>query len=219
MKHFMILLAAFTACLRLNAQGSFQNLSFEETLITPGTPPGLVTTSQAIPGWNAFLDDTPLSEIWYNGGPLFTSSVSLRGPSSGIDGSYLMSLVSIGTGDSSISQTAVLPAQARYLLLKTSLPGPGFSLSVSINDEIIAYQPLESTDYALYSADISRFAGTSGTLAFTAVRGSVGVGSFLLDSIEFSAIPEPRATVFLVLAAGILLLFHSHPTAYKKRLD
>jgi hypothetical protein len=216
LRKIILIILIITDSLSAIAQGTFRNLGFEEALIAPGTPEGKISTSFAIPGWSAFLDETLLSEISYNRPVIFRSDITLFDRTSGlpaIDGQYKVSLWSEGIGDSSIRQTGIVPSAAPFLLFKLNPRAKDRDPSdlrihpiIRMNGEVISYRPLEfASNYTLYSADVSRFAGQSVTLEFAAVRPPQAVSSFSLDSIEFSNVPEPRSSSLIIMAVGLIL--------------
>jgi hypothetical protein len=106
------------------AQGTFQNLDFESAQLAFIDSPTnhLIATVNALPGWSAFSGTNQLAYIQYgiNGGivpPIWLSSQTNTGA---IDDSF-----SVGVGENtfytgSISQTALVPADAQSLLFKMS---------------------------------------------------------------------------------------------------
>jgi len=89
-------------------QGTFQNFDFESATIVTAYPPNIILTSDALPEWTVFDGTNQLSIILYNGG----SAVSLWGAGYALDGNFS---VGFSTGGS-ISQTGLIPADARTLL-------------------------------------------------------------------------------------------------------
>ena len=100
----------------------------------------------------------------------------------------------------SIAQTGVLPTGDNSLEFK-AWASPTTTFSVSINGNNLSLLNLGSgPNYTLYGADISAYAGSSGTLEFSA--NSQGAPSFLeLDDITFStaSVPEPNLAVLASL--------------------
>jgi hypothetical protein len=209
------LIIAQILILSSRGQGTFRNLGFEEALIAPGTPEGKVSGDLAIPGWNAFLDEGRLSEISYQQFEPFRSDITIFDRASGVntlDGRYSVSLFSVGIGNCSIRQTGVVPQGATYLLFKLNPrnqdpvpPDISIEPTIRMNGEVLNYSGLVfASSYALYSAEISRFARQSVTLEFAAVRPPRGVSSFILESIEFSNIPEPNILSIFLIALSML---------------
>jgi len=200
-----MLLAATIVGSNACAQGSFQNLGFENPSL-PLVPnaAGFVAAADATPGWTPYVG-TNATALLYNNLYLGTAVVDLIGPEWTnspivIDGSYSV-VLQAGLGNSpgspggvaqtevSIRQTGLVPlgtqsipfkAQAGYLPLSVSLAGqsiPIFAMGTGPN-------------YTLYGGDISAFGGQTAELRFTALPPN---DNWTIDSIEFSsqAIPEP----------------------------
>jgi hypothetical protein len=217
MKHTTILLLTIkvgthVAC----AQGTFQNLDFEQAAIVP-TGPGifpLVEAAPALPHWTAYLGSTPLSIIVYNsisiGSPMVSIHDVMSPVVSTIQGSYSVALQhSVGgtPTTAAIGQTGSLPADAMSLVFSASPISSLTSLEqlqVTFAGNPISIFELGSTPgYSLVGADISAYAGLTGELRFTALP---TCGAFVLDRIQFSAqpVPEPSTCALLGLGASAL---------------
>jgi hypothetical protein len=59
--------------------GTFQNFNFEAATIPSGTTIGTFPTSEALPGWTAYLGDSLQSTIGYNDYPINGDSIALVG--------------------------------------------------------------------------------------------------------------------------------------------
>jgi len=188
-----------------DAQGTFRNLDFESAqLVFIDSPTNhWLATTNALPGWSAFSETNQLANIQYgiNGGitpSVWLSSQTNRGS---IDGFF-----SVGLGETvfytgSISQTGLVPANARSLLFEMITGG---AISVSLGGQNLSYIAISNAlNYTLYGADISSFAGQIETLNFSAV---VNYGGGLLDDIQFStlSVPEPSAISLIFLGSGVL---------------
>ena len=177
-------------------QGAFQNLDFEaaHNLPVSGAP---FATTNALPSWYAFSGINPLSTIPYN---MFSAvpQVGLYGSNSTVVSGFFSVFLSNG---GNISQLGLVPTGARSLIFKvhsTYLP----LLDVSLGGQSLAEVALSSgTDFNVYGADISAFAGHTANLVFFAPLGS----SHFLDDIQFSptAVPEPSSFA-LCLTGGII---------------
>jgi len=70
----------------------FLNLDFENTSLPPNGPPGTVSTTSGLPGWEVSIAGVPQSTIYYNDGTLGDSSVAILGKgnsvSAVIDGNF-----------------------------------------------------------------------------------------------------------------------------------
>lgn len=184
-------------------QGAFQNLNFEAArIIFSNNSTVDVATTNALPGWSAFSGTSQLTAIPYNGfGAIYP--VELFGSNSlVISGNFS---IEIGQGShpglGSISQTGLVPADARSLIFKgswTSLVPVG----VSLGGQGLSYSALSSgSNYTLYGVDISSFSGQTASLAFSAPSGLL----YLIDDIQFSTttVPEP-SSLALCLTGGII---------------
>ena len=139
--------------------------------------------------------------------------IALIGPQSQpIDGNYslLLSVDGFAGGPAiSLEQTGMIPSGANSVEFVTLNPG---LFSVSINGSPITVTPLSQSGYIVsYGGNISRFAGTTATLQFTALANSYGLE---LDDISFSSqsVPEP-GTLALASLGGLALV----SAARKKR--
>src|SRR5215831_12619852 len=100
----VFLVSALSAC----GQGAFQNLDFESASVVFVDPPIGIDAASALPGWTAYNGTTQLTEIPYNNG----GYVGLEQNNSFVlDGNF-----SVALGGGSISQTGLIPADARSLL-------------------------------------------------------------------------------------------------------
>jgi hypothetical protein len=116
---------------------------------------------------------------------------------------------------SNITQTGLVPANAQSIIFKAQ-PGTA-SLTLSLNVQTIPFfaQAIDS-NYTLYGADISAFAGQVSELAFT--TGIYGTG-WNLDSIEFSSQPVPEPTsIGIFTLATILISFNVGSRELKQKL-
>ncbi len=198
------LTAALLVCIpRGFAQGTFQNLGFENATIVPdpASPyyPYDVFASNAIPGWIPYIGDVVQTDILYNTVSLGAAAISLQGPGSPyqpFEGDYFVRLqVSFDRLTvPALAQLGTVPSTAESVRFY----GTG-SLSVSFAGEQIPLSPLGSTSaYRVYGGDISSFAGQSGWLRFQ--------GYGLLDNIFFSDQRVPEPSVLALSGLGALLL-------------
>ncbi len=216
----MILIAgqAGQAHLRqVQAQDTFKNLDFESANLSPADPLSTVPASTGMPGWTVLIGTTSESMILFNDSTLGTSSISILGRGNSlspvIEGNF-MALLNAGAdpannqapADVSLNQTGLLPVNANSILFKARGGLAGFNLAMG--GQVIATVPLlTTTDYTLYGADVSRFAGKLATLKITALsdvpRGPNVIG---LDSISFSPQPIPEPSVGVLVVCGLALL-------------
>ena len=202
--------ATFTA----GAQGTFQNLDFESgTFIpVPGDPYGSVEFAPGLPGWVGYCGTNQQTLLLYNNAFLGSPGIGIEGTQHGaIDGQYSVLLQSGGYMGSfvntSISQTGLVPVGTQSILLKAEnfSGSPPTDFSVNLNGQTLSLIPLETeTNYVLYGAEVSQFAGTTAELTLTAL--SVGpynqFNNVLFDDIQFSPSSVPEPSVFGLIALG-----------------
>lgn len=199
----------------MQAQGTFRNLDFESANLPPIQFGGPVSSLDAIPGWKAFLGTTQVTQVWQNDLTLGNASIDILGPYYGgrIEGQYTVVLQPgfdpfvdpFGISENvsaSISQSALMPANARSLQFKAIIIFG--SISVNMGGQDLFLMPL-GTDghYTLYGADISLFAGQFETLTITALAGPNNPFGF--DSFVFSPLAVPEPSTLSLLALGGLL--------------
>jgi hypothetical protein len=202
----------------------FVNLNFESTTLASNGTPSTVATTVGLPGWDATIGGVSQSTILYNNGTLGNSAVAIQGYnvfSPTIAGNFSAALTAGATGNASISQTGLIPADTLSLLFESYTTGNGLpTLSVTINGQNISISPLQTTaNYILYGGDISSFADQTVNLAFTAVSDyPQGFGYYVLDNIQFSntAVPEPNSLALSGLGCLLLLWRNRHNFAQAK---
>ena len=210
---FAIALSSLSAA-RADAQGTFENLDFEQANV-PFVPPGqlgaAVSVSNALPHWTAYFISGQLSQelstIYQDnasgGGP----AVSIHDASSLIfqplQGSYSVFLQGASAGPaagSAIGQTGQIPLTAASLMFWAS---PLSSMQLSFGGQNISLVKLSSTpSYDILGGDISMFAGQTAELRFIGPRN--GGGYF--DNISFSIQPIPEPSTFCLFGFGALLI-------------
>jgi hypothetical protein len=194
-------------------QQGFINLDFELAnlpSIPAGQSGGLVPITSALPGWNGYIGDLQITQVLHNDVTIGDASVDIFGPfldPSGIlEGSYSVLLQSGGALPSpfsaAIGQIGSVRADAQLLQFKAGL-GSIFTLSFA-GQSLTPIALSSGPNYTLYGADIASFAGQTGELRFTAPYDPSRPNGLLLDSISFSAVPEP--SVLALSALGVLLL-------------
>src|SRR5438132_4304327 len=183
------------------AQGTFQNLDFEDAIYKVpdtigqfGTP---VSAADGIPGWTAYYGTAQVSQILHNDIALGAVSISIMGPnwtmfSAPLRGYYSVVLqspsgISPISGPAAIAQTGTIPANAlsiQFLGLQILDPNPA-QLGVTFGGHSLSLVPLSSGPGAtLYGADISAYAGTTGQLEITSLPNpDSSYNSFMIDSI------------------------------------
>jgi hypothetical protein len=211
-----LVVCAWGVSLSATAQGTFQDLNFEEATIPPGTTYSL-SVADAIPGWTLDYGSTPQTQIGYNDQSLGGTAAFLTGIGSywpAIDGNFSIELYGGGNGQGgveavSISQTGQIPSGTQSLLFESgtfSFVQPVVSIG---NDELTLFPVTSHGNYTTYGANISAFSGQTEQLQFT-VPG--GYGPYLFDDISFSpnpitATPEPDALVLMGIGGIVFALY------------
>jgi hypothetical protein len=193
-----------------NATGQdFQNLDFESANLSPipsGQFGGFVPIANALPGWTGYIGSIQVTTVGQNDETLGDASIDILGPdwSYGgiIEGQYTVVLQPgfdpFGSGQNvsvSIAQFGLVPANALSLEFKAQTSS---SFSVSLGGQDLSLIPLGTgSNYTLYGADISPFAGQVETLGITALAAPNTTDYF--DSFVFSpsSVPEPSALSLL----------------------
>src|SRR5882672_1013307 len=78
---YMVQVATFGSCLA-SAQGTFQNLDFDATLIPEDQAPGTVNVTDALPGWTAHFSTNAQTQMGFNAPSLGATWISLQGTNS-----------------------------------------------------------------------------------------------------------------------------------------
>jgi hypothetical protein len=196
------------------AQGTFQNLDFESTLIDSGvTPRGTVTS---IPSWSASYNypggsGTPV--CIYDGeslsGPMVAIVDALNVGAQPLEGDWSAWVFGGRDGGgnpctTTISQTGLVPYGVVSIHMAVSADN-GFT--VSLGGQTLSMQPLQSfPSYTLYGGDVSGFAGQTAQLSITAPAPPYPLAvpmKVLVDDITFVTIPEP--SLLGVFALGVVL--------------
>jgi hypothetical protein len=211
------------AALSLAAQGTFQNLNFEEASIPVSTPVNSsIPISEALPDWTAYFTSgtTVNAQMQVNydtislGGPII-SVIDASAPAfAPLQGTYSAFLFGGGSStplySASISQTGTVPAGTQSLLFDAYVSGAPFV--VTLGGQAINMTPLETfAHYTLWGGTIpSSFAGQTETLSFTEPP-AIGVqpSMFELDNITFStqSIPEPSPLALTGVGALAFALY------------
>jgi hypothetical protein len=213
--------------LSVSAQGTFQNLDFEQANPMPviGSPyfPYLVTAASAFPGWTVGGSEPEGSGpfVLYNDETLGSPAVDLIGTGdefgpAPLQGSYSVLLQYFdGTGINfeppTLSQTGMIPANAQSINFWVS-PIPGFSSDgiVELNGNPI---PLFPAGGGRLAGNISAWSGQTVQLTFTTP--STGVDFFYFDDITFSPTtitPEPSPLVLTGIGSILFVLYRRFVT-------
>ena len=202
--YFCILIALAGAGASGRAQG-FANLDFENPIL-PLVPVNFqVPTTNAMPGWTAYVGGIQGSQVVYNTRPLDAAEVTFQGTNSDslapIQGNYTVELFGASMfapqQSAAIGQTGQIPLNARSLVFW------GYSTDVSFGGQALSLIVIGSTpNYNIYAADISAYAGETGQLLFTAQPQSLDI----IDNIQFSSSPVPEPSVLVFCTAGMALI-------------
>ncbi len=85
---------------------------------------------------------------------------------------------------------------------------------LTFDGQMIPYFEVERTNnYATFGADISAFAGRTGELRFTVDSSHA---NSLIDAIRLSTQPIPEASIYSLLACGVLLFGAARATLKRK---
>jgi hypothetical protein len=185
-------------------QGTFRNLDFESANV-PVVPSGQlgadVSMSDALPYWAGFYGQTEITTALHNRITLGGVEIVIFGPQSPpydiLQGNYSVLIAGTrgappGSGTSAaIAQVGQVPLNAKSLLFLAS-PGSVFDITFSGQELPISDLLYTGTDFVLLGADISRFAGLTGELRFSALPDRGGY----LDNITFSTIAVPEPSIF-----------------------
>jgi hypothetical protein len=209
-------------------QGTFENLDFESASVAGYSVSGAIPISDALPGWSGSIGGTPTSEVSYDAISLGETTISVIDDNalifSPLQGSYSVMMfagvvpeegINFELESAAISQTAVVPAGTRSLLMDAYVAGTPFY--VTLGGQLIYMTPLEAfpnsgsyPPYTLYGANIpSSFAGQTETLTITdpapaSFRSNIP-NELELDSISFSpsSIPEPSPLALVAIGGGL----------------
>ncbi|MCW5553123.1 MAG: PEP-CTERM sorting domain-containing protein [Verrucomicrobiae bacterium] len=205
-------LALFLAADQSRAQGTFQNLDFENGIFIPiaDDPFGRVQFGPAMPGWTGYLGTNQIDWILHNNQFLSTAGIAIYGPDNPsadfLHGHYFLILQSGldpvgGTGivTPAIVQFGTIPSSARSIRL---LNGNPFTVGTFVffnGTPVPLYQLVNNPNGSqMWGGDISAFSGQSGELRL--------LGADYLDYIQFSDEPIPEPGVLGLFALGSLLL-------------
>ena len=190
-------------------------MNFESANLSPvpsGQYGGEVSSTNAIPGWTAFLGTNQTTQVLQNNLTLGDASIDILGPSWNgygiIQGQYTIVLQpganpfgsEFDNVSASISQTGVVPENAESLTFEALLES---SISVNLGGQELSLISLGSSGNAnLYGANIpTSLDGLSETLTITALAAPNTADYFDAFAFSPSLVPEPSALGLLVLGA------------------
>jgi MYXO-CTERM domain-containing protein len=213
--------AIWASSVSARAQGSFQNLGFEAATLVPPAGSGTVQSAPAFPGWSLYIGGVQQTHALavYNDLNLDASGIAIidrgftnpfGGPGGSIEDNYSAVLMGGVDGDTTLSQTGLVPGSARSLWFKARLVPLAGTLQVTLGGERLSFGIMGlGTNYMLFAADITSLAGQTAELDFTAIGTGPPTGEryAFLDAIQFSdqAIPEPAAVGLAALGALLVL--------------
>ncbi|HTR41260.1 MAG TPA: hypothetical protein VMH87_06555 [Pseudomonadales bacterium] len=208
----------------------FQDLNFESAkLVTVSS--GMVQFAQAFPGWtltvtNPFSPDALYDTVYLDSAGISIIDNTANTPSflagDVIQGRYTAILQS-GNGyppgggmvpsDVTLSQTGMVPPGTESLEFEIEplLIGAG-NFEVTLDGQPLSLAPLGTgSNYELFGADISQWAGQTAQLAFTVFAQVPHRDDeyLALDAIQFSSQLVPEPGVLSLLALGGLLLIRA----------
>jgi len=199
-------LALFLSAADALAQGTFQNLDFEQADIVPigGLPSFYVFTAEALPGWTLTVGGAPQPMMYWNVPPASPIVAAIfEAPDGVLQGLYSVWIKPV-SGDPSLfpvlAQTGTIPAGAQSILVDSrpdSISIDPAPIAMGFAGQQIALSVVSgsASTFYTYAGDISMFANQTGTLALW--------GDAFVDNIRF-AVPEPG--VCGLSALGALLL-------------
>jgi hypothetical protein len=189
-----------------SAQGTFQNLDFENGTFIPisGDPFGRVQFGAALPGWTGYIGTQQIDWVLYNNLFLSEPGLAIFGsnyPTPGLfHGEFFVVLQDSFSTPSimpALAQTGMIPATAQRIQMLSNNPYmPGFTLLFQNQPIPLQYLGDASNGRAVWGGDISAYAGQTGELRF--------VGGGYLDHIQFSSepIPEPNAVALFLMGTA-----------------
>lgn len=191
------------------AQGTFQNLDFEQANLHPSQSGTFVGVNVAVPGWALYYGTVPQTQLVYNEMAAGSTSAAIIdnngvGIYQRIEGNYSLLLQGgLTATEASIRQSGVIPAGTVSLLFKAR-PAPGL-LDVSLNGVGVPTFVLQSFGtYVLYGASINGLSGTVAELKLAARANVLGPNNWVIDAIEFSRMEIPEPSPLILISLGFL---------------
>ncbi len=197
-----------------SAQGTFQNLDFEQATIAPTPVGGSIypaDPAQCFPDWTVGSSGYG-TVVMYNDLSLGAPAACLMGPDfpngagyTPLQGSYsvLLEYFGIAGGPPTLSQTATVPSGAQSISFLVPSGADVFDSTatvVTLNGVNIPLVPIAGDRVA---GNVSAFAGDEAQLTFSTINSDVGI---YFDDIQFSDSSVPEPAVFGLSALGALLL-------------
>jgi len=218
----ILIFLLLVVCQNGHAQ-NFINLGFESASLVPAGG-FYVQFNQAFPGWIGTVGGVQQTLALTNNFYLDTSGISIIDrnynndgiiPGGLIQGRYtalLQAGLSGPPADTSLSQTGIVPANAQSLQFEAFQATDGSTaispFAVTLGGQTLSLIPLSyDSNYTLYGADISSWAGKTAQLSFTMFAENPHVDDqyLYLDAIQFSTQPVPEPSGLALIAAGGLM--------------
>ena len=235
---FSLIVVVLLAILQnLYGQG-FVDLNFEAATLVPvpGSGGSFVEFAQAFPGWSespgakttyavydtVAIDSTAISIMDTNPYPIASSfdGVVIQGEYSAILAAGLGS--NNAPTDVTLSQTGMVPVGTESLQFKANVPFDGSgAFTVTLGDQTLSLTVLGTgTNYTLYGANVSQWAGQTADLAFTELAENPHREDqyLVLDAIQFSPEPIPEPSVIgLFSISGLYLCWRMRSNSRLQR--
>jgi hypothetical protein len=205
-------LAVFLSAADGLAQGTFQNLDFEQAnkvSVGGGLPTFVVYTADALPGWALTVGGAPQPTMFWNVPPMnvppippTTASLfkepSTRGVLQGLCSVWLKPVAGNPSLFPVLAQTGTIPAGAQSILIDAELHSIPIEMGFAGQDIPLSVVSGSASTFYTYAGDISMFANQTGSLTIW--------GDTFLDNIRFSDQPIPEPRLLDLSALGALLL-------------
>jgi len=231
-EHFMKigLVACFVAVLLSPFQNicgqSFTDLNFESARLVPvpGDTYGAVQFAQALPGWTESIVGAIDTNALYNNIFLDSAGISIFDtnfvfyPASVIQGRY-SAIIESGMGytssgaipvNATLSQIGMVPVGTESLQFKAyEFFDSSGAFTVTLGGQTLSLIVLGTgSNYTLYGANVSQWAGQTANLAFTVLAENPHVNdeSLVLDAVQFSNQQVPEPSVSGLLGISVLVL-------------
>ena len=220
------LVVAWLSFLRnLYGQG-FVDLNFESATLVPVPGSGglFVEFPQAFPGWS----ESPgayTTYALYDTVPIDSTAISIMDTNpypyaSWLDGAVIQgkysAILAAGNGPNleptnvTLSQTGMVPVGTESLQFKAEeIFDSSGAFTVTLGDQTLSLTVLGTgTNYTLYGANVSQWAGQTTDLAFTLLAENPHINDeyLVLDAIQFSPEPIPEPSVIGLFSISALFL-------------
>jgi hypothetical protein len=197
-------LALFLSAADGLAQGTFQNLDFEQAnkvSVGGGLPPFFVYTADALPGWTLTVGGAPQPTMYWSAPPASPITASLfkepatRGVLQGLCSVWLKPVAGNPSLFPVLAQTGTIPAGAQTILIDAEPFSTPIAMGFAGQEIPLSVVSGSASTFYTYAGDISMFANQTGSLALW--------GDAFLDNIRF-VVPEPSVLALSALGAVLL---------------